>query len=169
MPFKFLEKTVSQTELARLWNCRLVPAMSDEFMDIIHQQVIQYFIYALFFLEIDPKSKHDIVSPYLRALVNPGESVGPKASMASTQPLTQSTLHAIHKKLGGSVAFIKMVETAGAKRFMELVLANVGPITFQTQLIGSQCHNKKINELFVSKYQTIPFKDLDPLVNIYYN
>lgn len=60
--------------------------------------------------------------------------VGLKAAYASSQPYTQETLHAIHKKI---VAILtKEVERfTGSAKFMEVATNTKGPIVVEFQLV----------------------------------
>ncbi len=73
------------------------------------------------------------VKLYLESLCPPGEMIGLKAAMASTEPYSQDSLNAIHKK--GSKQKIEIEQSTGGDRFSELVIGKKGPIVIRFKLL----------------------------------
>jgi len=59
-----------------------------------------FYIYALFYLRVDPKSTYDLCGKYRSVLLQAGEMTGLKATLSVSEPLTQANLSAIHAKNG---------------------------------------------------------------------
>lgn len=91
-----------------------------------------YFRVKLLEYECDEKILERLKELFEWTLCDGGDPVGMKASLATTEPLTQASLHAIHHAGGGGAHEEKIVRSAGLDRFEELLGGNKNKNTVVT-------------------------------------
>lgn len=93
----------------------------------------EYFFRVMMYNYDIPKNIQDqLYDQFIWSLVDGGDPVGMKASIATSEPLTQASLHAIHHAGGGGVDEDKIVRPMGIARFEELLGGNKCKVSMVT-------------------------------------
>lgn len=108
----------------RLRNAYLPPGITDTYQLENFCQHEYYFRVKLANVKLSEKVMNKIYDMYIWSLVDGGDPVGVKASLATSEPLTQASLHAIHSAGGGGASAEHLKRTAGLTRFEELLGGN---------------------------------------------
>ena len=83
-----------------------------------------YFRTKLKQVKCDNALLNKLYERFIWSLVDGGDPVGMKASIATSEPLTQASLHSIHHASGGGVDENRIVKSMGVDRFEELLGGN---------------------------------------------
>lgn len=95
---------------------------------------------------------------FINSLVNTGETVGLKASLAMSEAFTQATLNSIHAASGGSINVDKIEHSQGIERFEELLGGSVHKHNVLT--FGFYENTREFAEKFAKQQETIYFKNI---------
>lgn len=126
-----------------------------------------YFRTKLQQIKIDRDTAVAIYYKYVDSLVETGETVGMKASLALGEGLTQDLLDAIHHATGGGVNTNKIKNTGGNSRFKELLSqASIAPDTIVLTL-GFYDSSKENVEKFALEQETLYFSDIWVNADVY--
>lgn len=94
---------------------------SDDNYALINLKYHEYYFKNIFTeYELDEEHFDEMLEIFANILINGGESVGYKAALSASEPLTQAVLHSIHGH-ASSVNENKLIKTAGTNRFEELI------------------------------------------------
>lgn len=99
-----------------------------------------------------------LLEMFMWSLVDGGEPIGMKAALATSEPLTQASLHAIHSAGGGGVSEEKIVRSTGLNRFEELLCAN----KCKNSVLTFKLYNdsKEASTDFANEQETFYFKNI---------
>ncbi len=95
---------------------------------------------------------------FIWSLVDGGDPVGMKASIATSEPLTQATLHAIHHLGGGGVDEDRLNKVVGVDRFEELLGGNKSKATIITFTLYDD--SKEACYAFANEQETFHFNNI---------
>ena len=134
------------------------PAMKQRYnlMNLI--QFEYYLRTKLQHVKIEKKDAIEIYYFFLSSLVNAGETVGLKASLAMSEAFTQAVLNSIHTASGGSINIDKIKRSEGLSRFDELLGGSVHKHNVLT--FGFYENTKEFAEKFAKQQETIYFKNI---------
>lgn len=95
---------------------------------------------------------------FVWSMAGGGEPAGMKASLATSEPLTQASLHAIHHAGGGGATEERIQRSVGLRRFLELL---AGDTPKNTVLTFKLYNDSKENCLeFANEQETFYFNDI---------
>lgn len=136
--------------------------LKDDDMSLINLYQHIYFFRTIFRqYELTDKTYDLTIENFRRILCHGGDPVGIKAAIATSEPLTQAILHAIHGHAGG-VDLNSLVRTNGSARFEELI----GGASFSNSVItiGLYDDSKENTVRYARSLETFYLADI--LVNV---
>ena len=121
---KRTNSTLVEEFITRIRNVFCPEGMKQKFIleNLNHHEY--YFRVKLFNYKCDSDVLEKVFEMFEWSLVDGGEAVGMKASLACSEPLTQASLHSIHNAGGGGVNAEQIKRSCGLTRFEELLGGN---------------------------------------------
>lgn len=117
-----------------------------------------YFRVKLSQQETNQETLDKILQIFSNTLVNGGDPVGMKASLAISEPLTQAVLHAIHHASGGGASEEQIERSAGITRFEEIIAGNKPKNTVITLKLLDDSKQATLD--YANEQETFYFNDI---------
>lgn len=151
------QKTIDEF-IKRVSNVFAPEPIKNMFIDENFTSHEYYFRTKLASIACDDAMLDRIYDLFSWSLVDGGDPVGMKASLATSEPLTQASLHSIHKASGGGADEERIKRSTGLLRFKELLGGNSCKDAVITLHLLDDSREASMN--FANEHETFYFKDI---------